>query len=44
MGAAHVEIDATTTDIVIECAYFDPPTVFRSCPPAQVVVGGVKAQ
>ncbi|MGA9715041.1 MAG: phenylalanine--tRNA ligase subunit beta [Aeromicrobium sp.] len=30
MGAAHVEIDATTTDIVIECAYFDPPTVFRT--------------
>ncbi len=30
MGAAHVEIDATTTDIVIEAAYFDPPTIFRS--------------
>ncbi|MGJ9420984.1 phenylalanine--tRNA ligase subunit beta [Aeromicrobium sp. CF3.5] len=29
MGAAHVEIDGTTTDIVIECAAFDPPTVFR---------------
>ena len=30
MGAAHVEIDDATTDIVIECAYFDPPTVFRT--------------
>jgi len=30
MGAAHVEIDENTTDIVIEAAYFDPPTVFRS--------------
>ena len=30
MGAAHVEIDATTTDIVIEAACFDAPTVFRS--------------
>jgi len=30
MGAAHVEIDQNTTDIVIEAAYFDPPTVFRS--------------
>ena len=30
MGAADVEIDATTTDIVIEAAYFDPPTIFRT--------------
>jgi len=30
MGAAHVEIDQNTTDIVIEAAYFDPVTVFRS--------------
>ncbi len=30
MGAAHVEIDESTTDIVIECAYFDAPTVFRT--------------
>jgi len=30
MGAAHVEIDESTTDIVIEAAYFDPVTVFRS--------------
>lgn len=30
MGAADVEIDDTTTDIVIEAAYFDPATVFRT--------------
>lgn len=30
MGAADVEIDASTTDIVIEAAYFDPTTIFRS--------------
>lgn len=30
MGAAHVEIDDTTTDIVIECAAFDAATVFRT--------------
>jgi len=30
MGAAHVEIDDNTTDIVIEAAYFDPVSVFRS--------------
>ena len=30
MGAAHVEIDEHTTDIVIECACFDAPTVFRT--------------
>ncbi len=30
MGGAHVEIDDTTTDIVIECACFDAPTVFRT--------------
>jgi len=30
MGAAHVEIDETTTDIVIEAAYFDRATVARA--------------
>jgi phenylalanyl-tRNA synthetase beta chain len=30
MGGADVEIDASTTDIVIECAYFDPPVIARS--------------
>jgi phenylalanyl-tRNA synthetase beta chain len=30
MGAAHVEIDERTTDIVIEAACFDAPTVFRT--------------
>lgn len=30
MGAAEVEIDASTTDIVIEAAYFEPATIFRS--------------
>ncbi|KAA1376201.1 phenylalanine--tRNA ligase subunit beta [Aeromicrobium fastidiosum] len=30
MGAASVEIDDSTTDIVIESAYFDPATIFRS--------------
>ncbi len=30
MGAAHVEIDATTTDIVIEAAHFEPATIGRS--------------
>ena len=30
MGAAEVEIDASTTDIVIEAAYFDPATIFRA--------------
>lgn len=30
MGGAEVEIDAATTDIVIECAYFDPPVIARS--------------
>ena len=30
MGAAHVEIDENTTDIVIEAAHFDPPTIGRS--------------
>ncbi len=30
MGAAHVEIDDLTTDIVIECAAFDAATVFRT--------------
>ncbi len=30
MGAAEVEIDASTTDIVIEAAYFEPTTIFRS--------------
>lgn len=30
MGAAHVEIDDSTTDIVIEAAHFDPPTIGRS--------------
>jgi phenylalanyl-tRNA synthetase beta chain len=30
MGAAHVEIDHSTTDIVIEAAHFDPATVGRS--------------
>ena len=30
MGAAHVEIDDSTTDIVIEAAHFDPATVGRS--------------
>ena len=30
MGAAHVEIDDATTDIVIEAALFDAPTVFRA--------------
>jgi phenylalanyl-tRNA synthetase beta chain len=30
MGAAHVEIDDATTDIVIEAAHFDPPTIARS--------------
>lgn len=30
MGGAEVEIDASTTDIVIECAYFDPPVIARS--------------
>jgi phenylalanyl-tRNA synthetase beta chain len=30
MGAADVEIDETTTDIVIEAAYFDPATIFRT--------------
>lgn len=30
MGAASVEIDDSTTDIVIEAAYFDPATIFRS--------------
>jgi phenylalanyl-tRNA synthetase beta chain len=30
MGAAHVEIDENTTDIVIEAAHFDPPAIGRS--------------
>jgi len=30
MGGAEVEIDGSTTDIVIECAYFDPPVIARS--------------
>ncbi len=30
MGAAHVEIDDSTTDIVIEAALFDPATVFHA--------------
>lgn len=30
MGGAEVEIDATTTDIVIETAFFDPPVIARS--------------
>ncbi len=30
MGAAHVEIDDATTDIVIEAAHFDPATIGRS--------------
>lgn len=30
MGGAEVEIDDSTTDIVIECAYFDPPVIARS--------------
>ncbi|MGH3456824.1 phenylalanine--tRNA ligase subunit beta [Aeromicrobium sp.] len=30
MGAAHVEMDENTTDIVIEAAFFDPPTIGRS--------------
>ncbi|MBC7633213.1 phenylalanine--tRNA ligase subunit beta [Aeromicrobium sp.] len=30
MGSADVEIDGTTTDIVIESAYFDPKTIFRA--------------
>jgi phenylalanyl-tRNA synthetase beta chain len=30
MGAADVEIDDSTTDIVIEAAYFAPATIFRS--------------
>lgn len=30
MGAADVEIDASTTDIVIEAANFDPTTIFRA--------------
>ncbi|MFD1860645.1 phenylalanine--tRNA ligase subunit beta [Aeromicrobium camelliae] len=30
MGAAHVEIDDTTTDVVIEAAYFDRSTVARA--------------
>jgi phenylalanyl-tRNA synthetase beta chain len=30
MGGADVEIDGSTTDIVIECAYFDPPVIARS--------------
>jgi len=30
MGGAEVEIDGATTDIVIECAYFDPPVIARS--------------
>jgi phenylalanyl-tRNA synthetase beta chain len=29
MGAAHVEIDEKTTDIVIEAAHFDPATIGR---------------
>jgi phenylalanyl-tRNA synthetase beta chain len=29
MGAAHVEIDDTTTDIIVEAACWDAPTVFR---------------
>lgn len=30
MGGASTEIDASTTDVVIEAAHFDPPTIFRS--------------
>ena len=30
MGAAHVEIDENTTDIVIEAAHFNPATIGRS--------------
>ncbi|WP_293782905.1 phenylalanine--tRNA ligase subunit beta [uncultured Aeromicrobium sp.] len=30
MGAAHVEIDDTTTDVVIEAAYFDRVTIARA--------------
>lgn len=30
MGAADVEIDETTTDIVIEAANFEPTTIFRT--------------
>ncbi|WP_375003413.1 phenylalanine--tRNA ligase subunit beta [Aeromicrobium sp. CTD01-1L150] len=30
MGGASTEIDASTTDIVIEAAHFDPTTVFRT--------------
>ncbi|GAB2990133.1 phenylalanine--tRNA ligase subunit beta [Nocardioides montaniterrae] len=29
MGGADTEISATTTDIVVEAAYFDPTTIFR---------------
>ena len=30
MGGASTEIDDSTTDVVIEAAHFDPPTIFRS--------------
>lgn len=30
MGGASTEISDTTTDIVIEAAHFDPPTIFRA--------------
>lgn len=30
MGGDHTEIDATTTDVVVEAAYWDPVTIFRA--------------
>ncbi len=30
MGGASTEIDSNSTDIVIEAAHFDPPTIARS--------------
>ena len=30
MGGASTEIDASSTEIVIEAAHFDPPTIARS--------------
>ncbi|WP_286928525.1 MULTISPECIES: phenylalanine--tRNA ligase subunit beta [Aeromicrobium] len=30
MGGDHTEIDATTTDVLVEAAYWDPVTIFRA--------------
>ena len=41
MGGASTEIDLATTDIVIEAAHFDPPTIARSRSASQAAERGV---